>query len=56
MLAAFRMFGHLALIHVPDLDRTDYFLILGTNKADGPWCSSRVSAVYCDEMKAQLSK
>ena len=28
MLAAFRMFGHLALIPVPDLDRTDYFLDL----------------------------
>ena len=31
MLAAFRMFGHLALIPVPDLDRTDYFLIVGAN-------------------------
>jgi anaerobic selenocysteine-containing dehydrogenase len=31
MLAAFRMFGHLALIPVPDLDRTDYFLIFGAN-------------------------
>ena len=33
MLAAFRMFGHLALIPVPDLDRTDYFLIFGANPA-----------------------
>jgi hypothetical protein len=31
MLAAFRMFGHLVLIPVPDLDRTDYFLIFGAN-------------------------
>ena len=31
MLAAFRMFGHLALIPVPDVDRTDYFLIFGAN-------------------------
>src|SRR5262245_5135926 len=31
MLAAFRMFGHLALIPVPDLERTDYFLIVGAN-------------------------
>jgi len=31
MLAAFRMFGHLALIPVPDLDRTEYFLMFGAN-------------------------
>jgi anaerobic selenocysteine-containing dehydrogenase len=31
MLAAFRMFGHLALIPVPDLDRTDFFLVFGAN-------------------------
>src|ERR1700730_14578174 len=31
MLAAFRIFGHLALIPVPDVDRTDYFLIFGAN-------------------------
>jgi anaerobic selenocysteine-containing dehydrogenase len=31
MLAALRMFGHLALIPVPDLDRTDYFLVFGAN-------------------------
>ena len=31
MLAAFRMFGHLALIPVPDVDRTDYFLMFGAN-------------------------
>src|SRR3984893_12002238 len=31
MLAAFRMFGHLALIPVPDLERIDYFLVFGAN-------------------------
>ena len=31
MLAALRMLGHFALIPVPDIDRTDFFLILGAN-------------------------
>src|SRR6185295_8995136 len=31
MLAAFRMFGHLAMIPVPDLERTDLLLIFGAN-------------------------
>jgi anaerobic selenocysteine-containing dehydrogenase len=31
MLVAFRMFGHLGLIPVPDVDRTDLFLIFGAN-------------------------
>jgi anaerobic selenocysteine-containing dehydrogenase len=31
MLAALRMFGHLALIPVPDLDRTDFLLVFGAN-------------------------
>lgn len=31
MLVAFRMFGHLAQIAVPDLDRTDFFLVCGAN-------------------------
>ena len=31
MLTALRMFGHFALIPVPDVDRTDFFLILGAN-------------------------
>ena len=31
MLAALRMFGHLGLIPVPDVDRTDFFLIMGAN-------------------------
>src|SRR5262245_29149665 len=31
MLVALRMFGHLALIPVPDLDRTEFFLVFGAN-------------------------
>ena len=31
MLAALRMYGHFALIPVPDVDRTDFFLIVGAN-------------------------
>jgi anaerobic selenocysteine-containing dehydrogenase len=31
MLVALRMFGHQVLIPVPDLDRTDFLLILGAN-------------------------
>jgi anaerobic selenocysteine-containing dehydrogenase len=31
MLAAFRMLGHQARIPVPDLDRTDFLLVLGAN-------------------------
>ena len=33
MLAAFWMFGHQLLIPVPDIDRTDFLLILGANPA-----------------------
>ena len=32
-LSAFLMFGHQLLLPVPDLDRTDFFLILGANPA-----------------------
>ena len=31
MLVALQMFGHLALIPVPDIERTDLFLIVGAN-------------------------
>ena len=31
MLVALRMFGHFAMIPVPDIERTDFFLILGAN-------------------------
>ena len=30
-IAAFEMFGHPMLIPIPDIDRTDYFLIMGAN-------------------------
>ncbi|HEU4409946.1 MAG TPA: molybdopterin-dependent oxidoreductase [Polyangiaceae bacterium] len=33
MLVALEMFGHVALMPVPDVDRTDYFLVLGANPA-----------------------
>ncbi len=49
MLAAFRMFGHLALIPVPDLDRTDYFLILGANPV-----VSNGSLMTAPDMKGRL--
>jgi anaerobic selenocysteine-containing dehydrogenase len=32
-LAAFLMFGHQLLLPIPDIDHTDYFLILGANPA-----------------------
>ena len=32
-LSAFLMFGHQLLLPIPDLDRTDFFLILGANPA-----------------------
>jgi anaerobic selenocysteine-containing dehydrogenase len=32
-LAAYLMFGHQLLLPIPDLDRTDFFLILGANPA-----------------------
>ena len=31
MLTAFRMFGHFGLIPVPDVDRTDFLLVIGAN-------------------------
>lgn len=31
MLASYLMFGHQLLLPVPDVDRTDYFLVLGAN-------------------------
>lgn len=33
MLAAYLMFGHQLLLPVPDIDRTDYMLVLGANPA-----------------------
>ena len=31
MLAAHQLFGHMAMLPVPDIDRTDYFLCIGAN-------------------------
>jgi len=31
MVSAYLMFGHQALLPVPDLDRTDFFLVIGSN-------------------------
>jgi anaerobic selenocysteine-containing dehydrogenase len=52
MLAALRMFGHLALIPVPDLERTDHFLIFGANPVvsngslmTAPGMTSRLRAI-----------
>src|SRR5262245_38557458 len=49
MLAAFRMFGHLALIPVPDLERTDFFLIFGANPV-----ASNGSLMTAPDMKHRL--
>jgi anaerobic selenocysteine-containing dehydrogenase len=49
MLAALRMFGHLALIPVPDLDRTDLFLIFGANPV-----VSNGSLMTAPDMKSRL--
>ena len=49
MLAALRMFGHLALIPVPDLDRTDHFLIFGANPV-----VSNGSLMTAPDMKGRL--
>ena len=49
MLAAFRMFGHLALIPVPDLERTDHFLIFGANPV-----VSNGSLMTAPDMKRRL--
>ncbi len=32
-VAAYLMFGHMLLLPIPDLDRTDFFLVLGANPA-----------------------
>lgn len=52
MLAALEMFGHQALLPVPDVDRTRYMLILGANPAvsngslmTAPGIASRLEAI-----------
>jgi anaerobic selenocysteine-containing dehydrogenase len=49
MLAALRMFGHLALIPVPDLERTNYFMIVGANPV-----VSNGSLMTAPDMKGRL--
>lgn len=51
-LAAYSMFGHQLLIPVPDLDRTDFFLVLGANPAvsngslmSAPDAAGRIKAI-----------
>ena len=50
MLAALRMFGHFALIPVPDVDRTDFFLILGANPL-----TSNGSLMSAPDMRRRLA-
>ena len=50
MLAALRMFGHFALIPVPDVDRTDFFLILGANPL-----ASNGSLMSAPDMRRRLT-
>lgn len=52
MLAALTMFGHQLMMPVPDVDRTDYFLIFGANPAvsngsimSAPGMKHRLSAI-----------
>jgi anaerobic selenocysteine-containing dehydrogenase len=52
MLAALKMFGHQLLMPVPDIDRTDYFLIFGANPAvsngslmSAPGCKRRITQI-----------
>jgi anaerobic selenocysteine-containing dehydrogenase len=51
-VAAYTMFGHQLLIPVPDLDRTDFFLVLGANPAvsngslmSAPDAAGRIKAI-----------
>ena len=51
-LAAYFMFGHFLLLPIPDIDRTDFFLVLGANPAvsngslmSAPDAAGRIKAV-----------
>lgn len=50
MLVALRMYGHFALIPVPDLERTDFFLILGANPL-----ASNGSLMSAPDMRRRLA-
>jgi anaerobic selenocysteine-containing dehydrogenase len=52
MLSALLMFGHQLLVPVPDIDRTDFFLVLGANPVvsngslmTAPGAASRIEAI-----------
>jgi anaerobic selenocysteine-containing dehydrogenase len=52
MLAAYHLFGHMALLPVPDIDRTDYLLCFGANPLvsnasvmSAPYIKKRLKAV-----------
>lgn len=49
MLAAFKLFGHQLLLPVPDIDRTDYFLVLGANPM-----ASNGSLMTAPDMRGRL--
>lgn len=51
MLASHECFGHLFLMPVPDVDRTDYFLVLGANPA-----VSNGSIMTAPDMKRRLAE
>ncbi len=49
MLAAFKLFGHQLLLPVPDIDRTDYFLVFGANPI-----ASNGSLMSAPDMRGRL--
>lgn len=57
-LASFLMFGHQLLLPVPDVDRTDYFLILGANPAvsNGSMMTAPGMARRLDAIRARGGK
>ena len=57
-VAAYFLFGHQLLIPIPDIDRTDYFLILGGNPAvsNGSLMSSPDVVTRMKEIRARKGK
>jgi anaerobic selenocysteine-containing dehydrogenase len=51
MLACLQMFGHQAAFPVPDIDRTDYFLVIGANPM-----ASNGSVMTAPDMRGRLKK
>src|SRR5205823_7552924 len=58
MLASLEMFGHQALLPVPDVDRTSFFLILGANPlvSNGSLMTAGGIARRLDELRARGGK